>query len=341
MSCRHAHAAALLRRPAAADAVAARNVDADRSGAGRRRRSVPLSAQRPLRVDRQCLRRRPEGADHAGGVGQGHSHRRHRGPAARAGRRAVLDRSRALSLRGRRRPRPSWRASGATSTTSRARTPAWASRSSWRARASPPIRRSSTARPPCSRTASAHPPISTSRGWRYLSSRGCSSSCSSRRRRCATSSWAMSSCPSRSIPSTSRPTVALERAKRDLANTVLRAPIAGIATQVTSIQMGRYLTAGMAVFSIIGTDNVWVDANPKETDLTYVRPGQPVSITVDAFPSRAVARHGRGHQPGHRRAVRHPSAAERRRQLDQDRAARAPQDRVRARARTCAACARA
>ena len=81
--------------------------------------------------------------------------------------------------------------------------------------------------------------------------------------------------------------VALERAKRDLANTVLRAPIAGIATQVTSIQMGRFLTAGMAVFSIIGTDNVWVDANPKETDLTFVRPGQPVSITVDAFPSRA------------------------------------------------------
>lgn len=80
--------------------------------------------------------------------------------------------------------------------------------------------------------------------------------------------------------------VALDRAKRDLANTVLRAPIAGVATQVTSIQMGRYLTAGMAVFSIIASDTVWVDANPKETDLTYVRPGQAVTIRVDAFPSR-------------------------------------------------------
>ena len=69
-------------------------------------------------------------------------------------------------------------------------------------------------------------------------------------------------------------TVALDRAKRDLANAMLRAPIAGIATQVTSIQMGRYLTAGTPVFSIIGTDTVWVDANPKETDLTYVRPGR-------------------------------------------------------------------
>jgi membrane fusion protein (multidrug efflux system) len=81
-------------------------------------------------------------------------------------------------------------------------------------------------------------------------------------------------------------TVSLERAQRDLANTVLRAPIAGVATQVSSIQMGRYLTAGMAVFSIISSDTLWIDANPKETDLTYVRAGQLVIITVDAFPDR-------------------------------------------------------
>ncbi|MBX9591568.1 MAG: HlyD family secretion protein [Hyphomonadaceae bacterium] len=81
-------------------------------------------------------------------------------------------------------------------------------------------------------------------------------------------------------------TVALERAERDLTNTMLRAPIAGIATQVASIQMGRFLTAGTAVFSVISSDNVWIDANPKETDLTHVSRGQPVSITVDAFPDR-------------------------------------------------------
>ena len=82
---------------------------------------------------------------------------------------------------------------------------------------------------------------------------------------------------------------ALDHAQRNLDHTVLRAPMAGIATQVTSIQMGRYLTAGMAVFSIIGTEP-WVDANPKETDLTYVRAGQPVTLTVDAFPSEHVCR---------------------------------------------------
>jgi membrane fusion protein (multidrug efflux system) len=82
--------------------------------------------------------------------------------------------------------------------------------------------------------------------------------------------------------------VALDRAKRDLANTVLRAPIAGVATQVSSIQMGRYLTAGMAVFSVVSSDVLWIDANPKETDLTHVRPGQAVTVTVDAFPDRRL-----------------------------------------------------
>ena len=81
-------------------------------------------------------------------------------------------------------------------------------------------------------------------------------------------------------------TVALERAERDLQNTMLRAPISGVATQVASIQMGRFLTAGTAVFSVISSDNVWIDANPKETDLTNVRRGQPVTITIDAFPDK-------------------------------------------------------
>ena len=79
---------------------------------------------------------------------------------------------------------------------------------------------------------------------------------------------------------------ALDQAKRDLDHTVLRAPIAGMATQVASIQMGRYVTAGTPVFSLIDDVKPWVDANPKETDITYLRVGQPVSITVDTFPGR-------------------------------------------------------
>jgi membrane fusion protein (multidrug efflux system) len=78
----------------------------------------------------------------------------------------------------------------------------------------------------------------------------------------------------------------LDQAKRDLDHTVLRAPIAGMATQVSSIQMGRYVTAGTPVFSLIDDTRPWVDANPKETDITHLRIGQPVEISVDTFPGR-------------------------------------------------------
>ena len=78
----------------------------------------------------------------------------------------------------------------------------------------------------------------------------------------------------------------LDQAKRDLDHTVLRAPIAGMATQVASIQLGRYVTAGTPVFSLIDDTKPWIDANPKETDITHLRVGQPVNISVDTFPDR-------------------------------------------------------
>jgi membrane fusion protein, multidrug efflux system len=77
---------------------------------------------------------------------------------------------------------------------------------------------------------------------------------------------------------------ALDQAQRNLDHTVLRAPMNGVATQVDSIQLGRFVVAGTPVFSIIDTSKPWVDANPKESDFTYVAVGQPVTIDVDAFP---------------------------------------------------------
>ena len=79
----------------------------------------------------------------------------------------------------------------------------------------------------------------------------------------------------------------LEQAQRNLDHTVMRAPMAGVATQVEQIQLGRFVPAGTPVFSIIDTDNPWVDANPKESDFTYVAVGQPVTLDVDAFPNHA------------------------------------------------------
>jgi membrane fusion protein (multidrug efflux system) len=83
-------------------------------------------------------------------------------------------------------------------------------------------------------------------------------------------------------------TAVLENARRDLTLTVLRAPIAGTATQVNSIQLGRYLAAGTPVFAIIDHRHPWVDANPKETDITDLRVGQKVTIDVDTFPDRSL-----------------------------------------------------
>ena len=77
---------------------------------------------------------------------------------------------------------------------------------------------------------------------------------------------------------------ALDQAQRNLDHTVLRAPIDGTATQVDSIQLGRFVAAGSPVFSVIDNANPWVDANLKESDLTYVGVGQPVTMSIDAFP---------------------------------------------------------
>jgi membrane fusion protein (multidrug efflux system) len=80
--------------------------------------------------------------------------------------------------------------------------------------------------------------------------------------------------------------VAAERdeAARQLAHTVVRAPFAGIATNVPSIAPGKYLQASVTAFYLVSGDHVWVDADPKETDLTYVRTGQAATVTIDTYP---------------------------------------------------------
>jgi membrane fusion protein (multidrug efflux system) len=92
--------------------------------------------------------------------------------------------------------------------------------------------------------------------------------------------------PIEKYPPYAQAAAALDQAKRDLDHTVLRAPIAGMATQVASIQMGRYVSAGTPVFSLVDDTRPWVDANPKETDITFLKIGQPVAISVDTFPGR-------------------------------------------------------
>jgi membrane fusion protein (multidrug efflux system) len=77
---------------------------------------------------------------------------------------------------------------------------------------------------------------------------------------------------------------AVDNAQRELDDTVVRAPFDGVTANVPSLQVGAYLTASQPGFSLVSTTHMWINASPKETELTYVRPGQKVDISVDAYP---------------------------------------------------------
>jgi membrane fusion protein (multidrug efflux system) len=83
-----------------------------------------------------------------------------------------------------------------------------------------------------------------------------------------------------------------DEAQRQLDQTVVRAPFDGYATQVSALQPGVFVVTAMSGFSstasvgLVSTQNVWVEANIKETDLTWVKAGDKVTIDVDTYPSR-------------------------------------------------------
>ncbi len=91
--------------------------------------------------------------------------------------------------------------------------------------------------------------------------------------------------PLEQFPAYMQAKAALDDAQRNLDLTTVRAPMNGVATQVDQIQLGRFVMAGAPVFSVIDVANPWVDANPKESDFTYVTVGQSVTLEVDAFPN--------------------------------------------------------
>jgi membrane fusion protein, multidrug efflux system len=77
---------------------------------------------------------------------------------------------------------------------------------------------------------------------------------------------------------------ALEQAQLNLQYTTIVAPISGIVGQ-RSVQPGQNVSPGQQLMTIVPLDseNIWVTANFKETQLTYMRPGQPVKISVDTY----------------------------------------------------------
>jgi membrane fusion protein (multidrug efflux system) len=77
---------------------------------------------------------------------------------------------------------------------------------------------------------------------------------------------------------------ARHRAKVELERTVVRAPVAGIVTNF-DLQRGEYVEVGRVVFSLVGTEDTWVQANYKETELTHIEIGQPATVRVDSYPA--------------------------------------------------------
>jgi len=73
-------------------------------------------------------------------------------------------------------------------------------------------------------------------------------------------------------------------AQRQLDHTTVRAPMNGVVTNVPALQKGQYLEAATNAFSLVSTDHVWIQANPKETELTWVKPGQEAEVYVDTYP---------------------------------------------------------
>ena len=90
--------------------------------------------------------------------------------------------------------------------------------------------------------------------------------------------------PLAEFPEYAQAKAALDDAQRNLDHTVVRAPMPGTATQVDNIQLGRFVPAGTPVLSVIDDQAPWVEANPKETDITHLRIGQKATLDVDSFP---------------------------------------------------------
>jgi membrane fusion protein, multidrug efflux system len=79
----------------------------------------------------------------------------------------------------------------------------------------------------------------------------------------------------------------LAAARLKLGYTKIVAPFDGVVGE-RQVQPGDYVNIGSSLINVVPLPNVYVIANYKETQLTRVRPGQPVDVTVDSFPSEQL-----------------------------------------------------
>jgi membrane fusion protein, multidrug efflux system len=80
----------------------------------------------------------------------------------------------------------------------------------------------------------------------------------------------------------------LAKAQRDLDFTSVRAPVDGTFSN-RLVNAGDFVVVGQRLGNVVPLDDVFIDANFKETQLKRIRPGQPVTISVDAYGNRKFA----------------------------------------------------
>jgi membrane fusion protein (multidrug efflux system) len=89
--------------------------------------------------------------------------------------------------------------------------------------------------------------------------------------------------PDEKLPAYLAALAARDTAAYNLDHATIRAAADGRVGAVT-VRTGEYVQAGQNLFPQIMTSDTWIEANVRETDLTYVRDGQPATFTVDAYP---------------------------------------------------------
>ena len=80
----------------------------------------------------------------------------------------------------------------------------------------------------------------------------------------------------------------LAKAERDLDFATVHAPVDGIFSN-RLVNVGDFVAVGQRLGNIVPLDEVFIDANFKETQLRRIRPGQPVTVSVDAYGHRKFA----------------------------------------------------
>ena len=91
--------------------------------------------------------------------------------------------------------------------------------------------------------------------------------------------------PVERLPRYAEARAAYDAAMLDLSRALIKAPFAGVVSNM-KLQVGEFVEKGAPMFSLIESGPLWIEANYKETQLTYMTVGQPAKVVADAYPDQ-------------------------------------------------------